>query len=48
MRGTIYYVADRCDGTITRVEQGIVAVHDDVLNKNVTVNAGQSYLAKAK
>jgi hypothetical protein len=48
VRGTIYYVADRCDGTITRVEQGIVAVHDDVLNKNVTVNAGQSYLAKAK
>jgi hypothetical protein len=48
VRGTVYYVADRCDGTITRVERGIVSVHDDVLNKDVTVNAGGSYLAKAK
>src|SRR5262249_35281726 len=48
VRGTIYYVADRCDGTFTRVERGIVSVHDDVLNKTVTVNAGESYLAKAK
>ena len=48
VRGTVYYVADRCDGTITRVETGIVSVHDDGLNRDVTVNAGQSYLAKAK
>jgi len=48
VRGTIYEVADRCDGTFTKVERGIVSVHDDALNKDVTVNAGESYLAKAK
>ena len=48
VRGTIYQVADRCDGTFTRVRQGVVAVRDLVLNKTVTVPAGQSYLAKPK
>jgi hypothetical protein len=48
VRGTIYQVADRCDGTFTRVRQGIVSVQDLVLNKTVSVPAGRSYLAKAK
>jgi CSLREA domain-containing protein len=48
VRGTIYQVADRCDGTFTRVRQGTVSVQDLVLNKTVSVPAGRSYLAKAK
>jgi CSLREA domain-containing protein len=48
VRGTIYLVADRCDGTFTRVRQGTVSVLDLVLNKTVSVTAPDSYLAKAK
>jgi hypothetical protein len=46
VRGTIYHVADRCDGTYTNVRQGIVSVLDLVLNKTFTIQAGQNYLAK--
>ena len=44
--GTIYYVADRCDGTLTHVQRGVVSVQDLVLNKTITITAGKSYLAK--
>lgn len=47
VRGTIWYVEDRCDGTLTRVARGVVEVRDFVKNKTVFVHAGQSYLAKA-
>jgi hypothetical protein len=48
VRGTIYYVADRCDGTLTLVREGTVSVLDLVLKKTVSVTAPKSYLAKAK
>jgi hypothetical protein len=47
VRGTIWYVEDRCDGTLTRVARGVVEVRDFVKNKTVFVKAGGSYLAKA-
>jgi hypothetical protein len=46
VRGTRWYVADRCDGTLTRVTQGSVAVRDLHSGRTVVVRAGHSYLAK--
>jgi hypothetical protein len=43
-----WIVSDRCDGTMTEVGRGKVVVRDSKLKKNVTVRAGQGYLAKAK
>jgi hypothetical protein len=48
VRGTEWYVADRCDGTFTRVKRGAVSVRDLKANRTVLVRAGQSYLAKAR
>jgi uncharacterized repeat protein (TIGR01451 family) len=45
VRGTIWLVEDRCDGTLTQVVQGVVDVFDVTKRKTVTVNAGSSYLA---
>ncbi len=47
VRGTVFQVIDRCDGTLTRVERGIVEVRDFRQRKTITLRAGQSYLAKA-
>lgn len=47
VRGTKWLVIDRCDGTLTRVTQGIVRVRDFRRRKNINVRAGRSYLAKA-
>jgi len=47
VRGTKWLTQDRCDGTLTRVLQGIVRVRDLRLRKNVDVRAGRSYLARA-
>lgn len=47
VRGTRWDTADRCDGTLTRVRLGTVAVNDFVRHKTVIVHAGQSYLARA-
>jgi hypothetical protein len=47
VRGTEWGVRDRCDGTLTVVEKGVVSVRDFTLHKTVTVKAGQTYLAKA-
>jgi hypothetical protein len=46
-RGTVWSIADRCDGTVTHVNQGSVVVNDLVRHKSITVHAGGSYLAKA-
>jgi hypothetical protein len=46
VRGTIWLVQDSCDGTLTRVRQGVVSVRDR--KKTVLVRAGRSYLAKAR
>jgi hypothetical protein len=48
VRGTIWLVQDRCDGTLTKVTRGTVRVRDLRRNKTVTVKAGHSYLARAQ
>jgi hypothetical protein len=47
VRGTKFTVTDRCDGTLTKVTRGRVAVRDFRRHKTVVVRAGKSYLAKA-
>ncbi len=47
VRGTIFTVADRCDGTLTHVKRGTVVVTDYRRHKNITVHTGREYLAKA-
>jgi hypothetical protein len=47
VRGTIWSVANRCDGTFTAVTRGVVSVRDLVRRKTITLRAGQHYLAKA-
>ena len=47
VRGTVWYTADRCDGTLTRVRQGSVLVNDFRRKRTVIVRAGKTYLAKA-
>jgi hypothetical protein len=48
VRGTTWYVADRCDGTLTRVTSGRVAVRDLHRHKTVIVRAGHRYLARRR
>ncbi|HEY1274026.1 MAG TPA: hypothetical protein VGF25_03920 [Thermoleophilaceae bacterium] len=48
VRGTIWTVADRCDGTLTTVKRGRVAVRDFRRKKTVLVRAGKRYLARAR
>jgi hypothetical protein len=47
VRGTIWLVEDRCDGTLTQVRRGVVSVRDIKRKKTVKVKAGHSYLASA-
>jgi hypothetical protein len=47
VRGTIWSVTNRCDGTLTQVTRGVVSVRDFARRKMVTLRAGQRYLAKA-
>jgi hypothetical protein len=47
VRGTIWEVADRCDGTLTKVTRGKVAVRDFRRHKTVLVKRGKHYLARA-
>jgi len=46
VRGTGWLTADRCDGTLVKVNQGIVQVSDFTLKKKLLVRAGTSHLAK--
>jgi hypothetical protein len=48
VRGTTWYVADRCDGTLTRVTSGSVSVRDLRHQRTVVVRAGHSYLARGR
>jgi hypothetical protein len=48
VRGTIWLVQDECDGTLTKVQRGTVQVRDLKRKKTIIVEAGQSYLARAK
>lgn len=45
-RGTAWTTEDRCDGTVTRVDEGAVAVKDRRTGRTVLVRAGGSYLAR--
>ena len=47
VRGTVWTMADRCDGTLTKVKRGKVAVRDFRRKKTIVVAAGKSYLARA-
>ena len=47
VRGTVWLVEERCDGTLTRVRRGSVTVRDRVARRTVVVRAGRSYLARA-
>jgi hypothetical protein len=48
VRGTIWLVQDRCEGTLTKVTRGTVQVRDFKRKKTITVKAGHSYLARAQ
>jgi hypothetical protein len=48
IRGTVWTIADRCDGTFVHVIRGLVDVTDFVRHITVAVHAGHSYLALAK
>jgi hypothetical protein len=48
VRGTVWEVVDRCDGTLTRVIRGRVAVRDFRRRKTILVRAGKSYLARPR
>ena len=47
VRGTIWEVTDRCDGTLTKVRRGRVAVRDFRRKRTVVVRGGHSYLARS-
>jgi CSLREA domain-containing protein len=46
VRGTKWLTEDRCNGTLTRVTKGTVAVRDFRRKRTVIVRAGQRYLAQ--
>jgi Ca2+-binding RTX toxin-like protein len=46
VRGTKWLTEDACGGTLTRVEEGSVVVHDFGYRRDVVVRAGQSYFAE--
>ena len=48
VRGTIWSVEDRCDGTLTRVERGVVVVKDFAKNRTKVVRKGETYFAAKK
>jgi len=47
VRGTVWITADRCDGTLTTVRRGRVAVRDFRRKRTITVRRGKSYLSRA-
>lgn len=46
VRGTVWKTEDRCDGTLTQVQEGSVTVRDIGRKKDVVVRSGKSYLAE--
>ncbi len=47
VRGTEWTTAEQCDGTLTRVQRGVVDVRDFRTGRTTVVPAGQTYLAKS-
>ena len=48
VRGTIWTIADRCDGTLTHAIKDTVTVNDFVRHKTIILRPGHSYLAKKR
>ncbi|HEV2813894.1 MAG TPA: hypothetical protein VGW10_11640 [Solirubrobacteraceae bacterium] len=48
VRGTIWTVADRCDGTLTRVARGVVVVENLRTKRTKVVRAGESYFVRRR
>jgi 6-phosphogluconolactonase (cycloisomerase 2 family) len=48
VRGTKWLTVDRCDGTLTLVRRGRVAVRDFALKKTIILRAGRRYLARPR
>jgi hypothetical protein len=46
VRGTTWTVVDRCDGTLTKVKRGKVAVRDFRLKETIVLTRGKRYLAR--
>jgi hypothetical protein len=46
--GTRWLTVERCDGTLTRVDSGVVRVRDLGRHTTVSVRAGHRYLARAR
>jgi hypothetical protein len=47
VRGTVWSVTNQCDGTLTKVQRGVVSVRDFVRRRTITLFTGQHYLARA-
>ena len=47
VRGTVWTTSDRCDGTLTSVRSGRVAVRDFRRRRTITLRRGKRYLARA-
>jgi hypothetical protein len=47
VRGTVWTTADRCDGTLTKVTRGKVAVRDFRRKRTIVLTRGKRYLARA-
>jgi hypothetical protein len=47
VRGTVWNVGNRCEGTLTHVTRGVVSVRDFRRRKTITLFTGESYIAKA-
>jgi hypothetical protein len=48
IRGTIWTIADRCDGTLVHAIKDTVTVNDSVRHKTIALHPGHSYLAQAQ
>ena len=46
VRGTNWFIEDRCNGTFFKVRRGVVTVRDFGKDKTISLPAGKSYLAK--
>lgn len=45
--GTVWLIADYCDGTLVKVRSGVVHVRDLVTGKTVVLKSGHAYFAKS-
>jgi Ca2+-binding RTX toxin-like protein len=48
VRGTVFTMTDRCDGTLTVVRKGSVRIFDFTRRRTVVLRAGERYLARAR